>query len=303
LQSVHANHLGLLAAQALRSDEESTIGQVIASFPNSFYVKTRDDQLLFITNRSLRSPITVNVAYSGNFTDIVKPLEFVYILNGRLCNSNISIEFANNAAEEEKVCSDNHPYYSKLMEASMLLSTILNVIENVGSVLDQDHPLVHDLIADFVRHGLLPLRSKRVPSEFAAAAEKIIGLGQGFTPSGDDFLLGFLVTYNSLSSAIARTPIYLEFKQLAGRTNWISAKLVDYAQHLQVDDQLLRVIQSMSNADGDTVTALEALIPRGHTSGIDIATGTVLGLSIVCDIALEQRNTEIIAAKLGFLRQ
>jgi hypothetical protein len=160
---------------------------------------------------------------------------------------------------------------------------------------------VHDSIRDFVRHGLLPLRNNGIPSEFAAAASKIIGLGPGFTPSGDDFLLGFLFIYNSLSPAIVRTPIYLEFKQLEERTNWISAKLVDYAQRLQVDDQLARVIQSMSNAHVDTVTALEGVIPRGHTSGIDIAAGAVLGLSVTCNIALKQRTTETIAAKLGFL--
>jgi uncharacterized protein DUF2877 len=301
LLTLHANQIGSLAAQALNSDEDSTVGQVIATFPNSFYVKTRDDQLLFITNRSLRSPITVNVAYFGSFTDIVKPLELVYLHDGRLCNSNLSIDFANIPGREEKVLVDKHPYYLKLMEASILLSTILNVIENTGSVLDQNQLMVHVSIGGFVRHGLLPLRNKEIPSEFAAAASKIIGLGPGFTPSGDDFLLGFLLIYNSLSPAIARTPIYLEFKQLTRRTNWISAKLVDYAQHLQVDDQLLRVIRSMSDVHGDTVTALEALIPRGHTSGIDIATGAVLALSVVCDIALEQRTTEAIAAKLGFL--
>lgn len=301
MPTLHANQIGSLAAQALNSGEESTVGQVIATFPNSFYVKTRDDQLLFITNRSLRSPITVNVVYSGRFTDIVKPLEPVYLHDRRLCNSNLSIEFTSIPGEEENVFVDKDPYYLKLMESSILLSTILNVIENTGSVLDQNQFMVHDSIGGFVRHGLLPLRNKGIPSEFAVAASKIIGLGPGFTPSGDDFLLGFLIIYNSLSPAIARTPIYLEFKQLAGRTNWISAKLVDYAQHLQVDDQLLRVIRSMSTAHGDTVTALEALIPRGHTSGIDIATGAVLGLSVVCDIALEQRTTEVIAAKLGFL--
>jgi len=301
LPTLHANQIGSLAAQALNLDEESTVGQVIATFPNSFYVKTREDQLLFITNRSLRSPITINVAYSGSFTDKVKPLELVYLHDGRLCTSNLSIKFTNTPAEEEKVRSDSDPHYPKLTAASMLLSTILNVIENGGSVLDQNQLMVHDSIGDFVKHGILPLRNKEIPYEFAAAASKIIGLGPGFTPSGDDFLLGFLVVYNSLSPAIARTPIYLEFEQLSGRTNWISAKLVDYAQHLQVDDQLLHVIQSMSDQYADTVTALEALIPRGHTSGIDISTGGVLGLSVVCDIVLRQRTTEAVAAKLGFL--
>ena len=302
MQSVHANQLGPLAAQALNSDEESTIGQVIATFPNSFYVKTRDDQLLFITNRSLRSPITVNVVYSGRFTDIVKPLELVYLHDGRLCNSNLSIEFAcASQPTKDEVPVDFNPHFLKLAEATILLSTILSVIETAGSVLDPDRLMVHDSIADFVKHGVLQLRTKGNHSEFEVAASNIIGLGTGFTPSGDDVLLGFLIVYNSLARAITRTPIYIELKQLVEKTSWISAKLVDYAQHLQVDDQLLRVIRSMSDEHGDTVTALETLIPRGHTSGIDIATGAVLGLSVVCDIALEQRTTESIAAKLGFL--
>jgi hypothetical protein len=301
LPTVQANQIGLLAAQALNSGEDSTVGQVIATFPNSFYVRTRDDQLLFITNRPLRSPITVNIAYSGSFTDIVKPLELVYIHDGRLCESNLSIEFTKSPVEEEKVLAHNNPPYSKLTEASMLLSTILNVIENAGSVLDQNQQRVHDLVVDFVKYGILSLRNRGIPLEFAVAASKIIGLGPGFTPSGDDLLLGFLVIYNSLSQAIARNPIYLDFMQLAGRTNWISAKLVDYAQHLQVDDQLLYAVLSMSEEQRDTVTALESLIPRGHTSGIDIATGAVLGLSVVCDVALKQKRTEDVAAKLGFL--
>jgi hypothetical protein len=300
LPALHANQIGFLAAQALYLEEESTIAHIIAIFPNSFYVKTKEDQLLFITNRSLRSPITVNVAYSGSFADIVRPLEPVFLHDRRLCNSSFSIDFTSISDEEEKVLVDKDPSYLKLMEASILLSTILKVIENTGSSLDQNQ-LMHNSISDFVRHGILPLRNKGIPSKFAAAAEKIIGLGPGFTPSGDDFLLGFLVIYNSLSPTIGRTPIYLEFQQLVRRTSWISAKLVDYAQHLQVDDQLLLVIRSMSNAHIDTVMALEALIPRGHTSGIEIVTGATLGLSVVCDIVLRQRNAEVIASRLGFL--
>ncbi len=302
MQSVHANQLGPLAAQALNSDEESTIGQVIATFPNSFYVKTRENQLLFFTNQLIQSPITVNVEYSGSFTDIIKPHEQLYLHDRRLSTSNLSIEFAcASKPTKDEVPVDFNPHFLKLAEATILLSTILSVIETAGSVLDPDRLMVHDSIADFVKHGVLQLRTKGNHSEFEVAASNIIGLGTGFTPSGDDVLLGFLIVYNSLARAITRTPIYIELKQLVEKTSWISAKLVDYAQHLQVDDQLLRVIRSMSDEHGDTVTALEALIPRGHTSGIDIATGAVLGLSVVCDIVLRQRTTESIAAKLGFL--
>jgi len=301
LQSTHAKQVGALAAQALKSDEESTIGQVIATFPNSFYVKTRTDQLLFITNRSLRSPITVNVEDSGSFTDMIKPLDIVCIHDGRLCSPNLSIELANISPEDEKTVLDNDVHCSKLTEASTLLSTILQIIENAGSVLDPNRPLLHESIGDFVKRAIIPLRNREFHLEFTAAASKIIGLGPGFTPSGDDFLLGFLFIYNSLSRNITRIPICLDFTLLAARTNWISAKLLDYAQHLQVDDQLLWLFRSMSDEHADTVKAVETLIPRGHTSGIDIATGVVFGMTIACDIALKQRRTEAVAANLGLL--
>ena len=294
--------MGTLAAQALDSEEGATVGQVIAIFPHSFYVRTRDDRLLFFTSHSLRSPITVNVPCSGTFTDLVKPLEKLYLDSRRLCCSNFSIEFTDTPQPAtEEIFVDNNPHYVNLTEASHLLSTILNMIETSGSVLDQDRITVHDSIAEFVKEGILPLRYNENPSEFTTAASRIIGLGSGFTPSGDDFLLGFLVVYNSLARVIARTPIYIELEQLVRRTNWISAKLVDYAQYLQVDDQLWVVIQSMSSRYGDVVLAIESLIPRGHTSGIDIATGAVLGLSVACDIALGQRRTEAIASRLGFM--
>jgi len=299
LQSTHANHVGILAAQAL-GVEESPIGHVIATFPNSFYVKTRKGELLFITSRSLCSPITINVEYSGNFTEIIKPLDVVHMQDGQLCNSNLSIELANTCPEDKKTYS-KCVHYENLTEASILLSAILRIIEYGGSALDPNQTMLHDSISDFVRNVIMPLRDSEFPSEFAEAVSKIIGLGSGFTPSGDDFLLGFLLTYNSLSPSITRIPIFLDFTLLASRTNWISAKLLDYAQHLQVDDQLLQLIRSMSDEHEDTVLAVETLLPRGHTSGIDIATGAVFGMTVACDIALEQRKTETIATNLGFL--
>jgi hypothetical protein len=299
LHALHSSQIGSHVGQILNSDEASAFGQIIATFPTSFYVKTRDDELLFITNRTLRSPITINVEYTGNFTDIAKPLEPVFLHHHQLNNSSLSIDVTNTHEPKEKeVRFNTDPNYLKLMKASILLSTILNVIENAGSVLDRDQLLVHDSIGDFIQHGIMPLRSKEDPSNFVAATSKIIGLGSGFTPSGDDFLLGFLVIYNSLAFAIARRPIYLGSRELAG-TSWISAKLVDYAQHLQVDEQLLTMIQSMFDEHGDTVVAIETLLPRGHTSGIDMATGAVFGLSVICDITLRQRKTEVIAAMLG----
>jgi len=60
------------------------------------------------------------------------------------------------------------------------------------------------------------------------------------------------------------------------------------------------VIDRAGTADTDgLVLAVESLLPRGHTSGIDISAGAVLALSLIRDIAFQKSETEMIADALG----
>ena len=292
--------MGSLAAQAIKTSAEGTVvGEVIASFPNSFYLRTQEDQLLFFTNRALPSPITVIIGASDNFAGNIRPHEKLHCQNGKLFTENISIDLTQVSHQPTSQDSPHgSPDFVGLVEASDVLSAILSIIDTKGSALDATLRPIHESITDFVRN-ILNLRTRDIRQEFVAAALKIAGLGMGFTPSGDDLLLGFLLAYNSLAQTIARAPIHLEFEQLVKRTSWISAKLLDYAQHSLVDDQMQAVVDSISNIGRDAVLAVETLIPRGHTSGIDIAAGVVLAISVICDVALEQERTEYIATKLG----
>jgi len=297
LPTIQAERLGSLAVQAIKTSADVTVvGEVLASFPNSFYIRTPNDQLLFFTNRALPSPITVIIDASDNFANVIKPHEELLCQNSRLFTRNLSIDLKQ--VSRQPISEDStrrSPDFVRLVEASEILSVILSIIDTKGSALDATLRPIHNSITDFVRN-IIDLRDGE---EFVAAALKIVGLGMGFTPSGDDLLLGFLLVYNSLAQTIARAPIHLEFKHLVKRTNWISAKLLDYAQHLLIDDQMQAVVDSISNIDQDPVLAVETLIPRGHTSGIDIAAGIVLGISVICDAALEQERTEYIGTMLG----
>ena len=297
MPTIQAERLGSLAVQAIKTSTDVTVvGEVLASFPNSFYIRTQDDQLLFFTNRALPSPITVIIGASDNFANVIKPHEELLCQNSRLFTRNLSIDLKQ--VSRQPISEDStrrSPDFVRLVEASEILSVILSIIDTKGSALDATLRPIHNSITDFVRN-IIDLRDGE---EFVAAALKIVGLGMGFTPSGDDLLLGFLLVYNSLAQTIARAPIHLEFKHLVKRTNWISAKLLDYAQHLLIDDQMQAVVDSISNIDQDPVLAVETLIPRGHTSGIDIAAGIVLGISVICDAALEHERTEYIATMLG----
>jgi DNA-binding MltR family transcriptional regulator len=92
----------------------------------------------------------------------------------------------------------------------------------------------------------------------------------------------------------------LDSRLLEERTSWISAKLLDYMQRLILDEQLRLLIDSVTNGDHDAIViVLETLLSRGHTSGIDIAVGIILALSLIRDIVLNKEETKIIARTLG----
>jgi hypothetical protein len=137
---------------------------------------------------------------------------------------------------------------------------------------------------------------------FRNAAERIVGLGTGFTPSGDDLLGGFLATYNFFTQVTDRPPIALEFESLEDRTNWISAKLLDYMQREILDEQVSTLIDSSASQHSDTfILALETLLPRGHTSGIDILVGALLALGLIYDVTRKDNVTAAIAKALSLL--
>ena len=299
--TLRAQCIGSLALRALSNGNSVLAGQVVNTFSNSFYLKTRGDELVFVTNRSLRSPITINLDATFNLEQLVKPMELVRV-NGKELHlgTDTMIEFSAAALYQDHAepARGLRPEFTKIDKSLHLISFVLRIIDTSQSVLDR-HALAHPSLVDFVSDGVMPLRHPGTETRFREAALKIVGSGSGFTPSGDDTMGGFLATYNSFVRTIGRAPILLDSKLLEEKTSWISAKLLDYMQRLILDEQLQRLIDSANKNEDDLVTALETLLPRGHTSGIDIAVGSILALSLIRDIAFEKEETEIVARALG----
>lgn len=288
------------------SRTSKVVGYVTHAFPNSFYLRTSDDELLFITNRESRSPITVNVDWTTGLDRIVKPEDSVRALPATLCiGPEVGIDltdivFYDGRSSHPAALS---PAFLELDQSLRTVTFLLKIVDTSGSSLDRDG-LAHHGVADFVSKGVLPLCSEHAERQFQEAALKIVGLGSGFTPSGDDVLGGFLAAYNSMAPALSRPRILLDFSSLEAKTTWISAKLLDYMQHLILDEGIRSAIDSASKGDGDAViSGLETLFPRGHSSGIDISVGAVLGLSLALDITFTRKGIRRMADELGSSRQ
>jgi hypothetical protein len=118
---------------------------------------------------------------------------------------------------------------------------------------------------------------------FGAAALRVLGLGHGLTPSGDDFLGGALFalhhaprpgwrSYRAVLDTIRRAA--------TTRTNVISAALLDDliagASHAELH-ALLAALQNDSAPDIDFACA--ALLRLGASSGADLLAGVLVALS------------------------
>lgn len=302
--TLRASCIGSLAGETLKIEAPSqATGQVVNTFLSSFYVKTSSGELVFFTNRSLRSPITVNIDPAVSLDRITKPHDLLHLHGKQIDLSGAVIGLDHATSYEHRPASFDQlgSAIGKIREALRIVPFILSIIDTSQSALDR-RGLTYDRVANFVNDGALALRNQGMENRFRETALKIIGLGFGLTPSGDDILGGFLAAYNALARGVRRSPILLEFPILQDRTSWISAKLLDYMQRLILDEELDLIIQTAAKGDADALTlALETLLPRGHTSGIDIATGAILALSVIRDIVIDEKETEVVAGKLGLL--
>lgn len=114
---------------------------------------------------------------------------------------------------------------------------------------------------------------------------KLIGLGHGLTPSGDDFLTGFCLILNSSEAidkeviAIFNEAIEDEMKQ----TNLISQnqlKLAIKRQALKPIIQLINQLNEEPNSPQIEETLLE-IISIGSSSGSDILFGILEGIKVI----------------------
>jgi len=294
---LQTNSIGSLAAEAIQAPDFE--GIVTNIFTNSFYLKTMKGDIIFFTTNPTRSPITVNLA--TNFSKI-HPLQQFTSKAGHIDCGDTLIQIKDADIFHQQAINPHQ--LNPLSQLSRMLeigSFILEIIDTSKSGLDK-YTLTHERIANFIQSTILLLRIKSAHDEFYEQAPSLIGLGSGFTPSGDDFLGGFLATYNTFANSLKRPQIVLSFDSLETKTNWISAKLLDCMQLRILDEEVTGLISSVTCADENQfIFSLEALASRGHTSGIDIITGVIIALSIIFDAKYGTNLTTKIAKQLSML--
>ena len=104
------------------------------------------------------------------------------------------------------------------------------------------------------------------------AAVKLIGLGRGLTPSGDDFLCGFFAVLNALG--VLAVPLREAVFDALDRTTLISAAYLSAVigrRYFTVYDRAVRAIFS----DGNFKEDIDFVLSMGASSGTDTLIGAL----------------------------
>ena len=116
---------------------------------------------------------------------------------------------------------------------------------------------------------------------------RLVGLGPGSTPSGDDLVAGLLVAtrrvQGTLPDGLAETCLAVA----RGRTTDLAIARIGHAARGLIEEALeLVLVELLAGTGADLEAAIERAARLGHTSGIDTLVGLFLGLRL----SLERRS-------------
>ena len=138
------------------------------------------------------------------------------------------------------------------------------------------------------------------------AMAKLVGLGAGGTPAGDDFLVGFI---SGLRATQSRTqPVRITFSASLGkalqplldRTNDVSRVYLAAAAAGEVSERLADLASAIAGGASAAPLgeAAKAAIAVGHTSGADCTLGLLLGAAAWGPEAIVRRAMSLIDGSL-----
>jgi hypothetical protein len=282
------------------SREPASTSSVEQVFPNSFYLKVPPDDLVNVTRKKIRSPVNINVEEAGpDFSSVLKVGDRARLKGEILSVGPLEIRLG------------LHRYANSDIRAALDVGRMLNVHRHLiaaaallqafnlkDSILDKGGRAYEDY-RSFFEETLAP--SPFDVRRFERNALKLVGLGSGFTPSFDDFLSGFLCVFNLAAVVMGEGPVVLDHAELRRRTNWPSAKLMDYMQEGLMDEDVEAVVASFFTGDGDALLFdLQDVVGRGHSSGLDLATGLVASAAVVLDLMNHGSLAPKVVSALGF---
>lgn len=125
-----------------------------------------------------------------------------------------------------------------------------------------------------------------------AAGRRLVGLGTGLTPSGDDFLAGLMIVFNLPDGPFGRACREAAVALAAGaETGTVSRSMLGHAARGRTGAGVVALLAALTGGSQEDVAAAALhVLDCGATSGTDLAAGLAAGLTTGLTIAGEREE-------------
>jgi hypothetical protein len=114
----------------------------------------------------------------------------------------------------------------------------------------------------------------------AEVAARLVGLGSGLTPSGDDVLVGIEAALHALARPSAGF-LALAMGDVEGRTTALAATLLHHAGAGEFAERLHALLAALIGSEDEGIpAAIDRAVAWGATSGTDCLLGVLIGLDV-----------------------
>ena len=294
LNSIEARSIGSIAFDAQSIPQQ---GSVIGKTSRGVFIKSSSKWLVFISRESFRSPLTINLHGKDDLLQKISNKTPVHISPRGYIFPDADLEVCTQyaqvwrsqkpaipplpAAERQRRLEDTSKRVMHRMNRGGLSSLLPNLIEapNKYPISTQDLTQIEAKILEIQREMNA---FNRLPN--AENLSGLLGYGGGLTPSGDDFVIGFLLALNRWKEAISPTSNLKMLNQWLSakayeKTTTLSANLIECATFGLADERLINALDYLMAGNAQDSQSIEDLLSWGNSSGSDAYIGFVAAVS------------------------
>jgi hypothetical protein len=281
--------MGLEAFQSLKSQH---VWEVWGNTSKGIFLKGKPNALIFLSNEKFRGPLTIN--FDPTIGNYFGGIEIGSKVNYRPEIGLIFEKFKLKLFVDSQLPWEPEPFDTTGGDLGVWknldhLGDWLRLATPTGSfgytsslVVQNTEPKDEESIKLFPQVSELywALRQNNI-EHFNRSAQKLIGLGTGLTPSGDDFLSGMALGIARFSKLIPILSKYLPWFEalipiLEEKTTLLSSELFKVSLLGSADE---RIIGAFDSVVRQNITKDEVIIPIanwGSSSGFDMMSGFYL---------------------------
>jgi hypothetical protein len=287
-----AKTIGRLAYESLAPDQEAIL---IGLTSRGLFVRIGEGRVIFLSFETWRGPLTLSLTEEIAELRTLEHGTPVRITPGQLIfpDAGVAVAVHPEAVWQQPPPShparpvaerlDNLHFFASqiaLAKNGQGFSGLLPPLLGLPTTTEPDEePLLATLLG--LRQAL---RNADVPAS-AETIGKLLGMGSGLTPSGDDVVVGLLLALNRWRPVLwpggdlgRLNALVVEAAYKA--TTTLSANLIECAAQGESDERLVAALDSIVTGHPPTGECVPLLLGWGNSSGADALVGMTLALTI-----------------------